>query len=130
MKKILAIFIQMYLDVVTFIYKLLNLNLKDACLHLCATVCIYIWIFETLLTWMDSQMHYFQQGTLCSQSDASIVFTWLQSKVPCVDQKCVCETYFCYWIYFTFIHIHLCVQICGLVGKLQVAIKPIMGVLL
>ena len=30
----------------------------------------------------------------------------------CVDQKCVCETYFCLWIYFTFIHtdIHLCVN--------------------
>ena len=73
----------MYLDVVTFIYKLLNLNLQDAfhlwtCLHLCVNwsvfvcelVCICVWIFETLLTWLDSQMHFFQQGTLCNQSDA------------------------------------------------------------
>ena len=32
-------------------------------------------IFETLLTSLDSQMHFFQQGTLCSQSDASLVFS-------------------------------------------------------
>ena len=41
----------------------------------CELVCIHMWIFETLLTWLDSQMHFFQQGTLCSQSDASLVFS-------------------------------------------------------
>ena len=41
----------------------------------CELVCIYMWIFETLLTWLDSQMHFFQQGTLCSQSDASLLFS-------------------------------------------------------
>ena len=78
----------MYLDVVTFIYKLLNLYLQDvfSFVNLFAfvreLVCIYVWIFETLLTSLDSQMHFFQQGTPCSQSDASLVFS--QSHSLCI----------------------------------------------
>ena len=41
----------------------------------CELVCIYLWIFETLLTWPDSRMHFFHQGTLCSQLDASLIFS-------------------------------------------------------
>ena len=41
----------------------------------CELVCIYMWIFETPLTRLDSQMHFFQQGTFCSQSHASLVFS-------------------------------------------------------
>ena len=40
----------------------------------CELVCIYMWIFETPLTRLDSQMHFFQQGTFCSQSDACLIF--------------------------------------------------------
>ena len=38
----------------------------------CELVCICVWNFEP---WLDSQMYFFQQGTLCSQSDASLVFS-------------------------------------------------------
>ena len=60
----------MYLDVATFIYKLLNLYLQDVFpfVNLFAfvreLVCIYVWIFETLLTWLDSQMHFFSNKEL------------------------------------------------------------------
>ena len=40
--------------------------------------------FETLLTWLDSQMHFFQQGTLGSQSDASLVFSQTHDCSPTV----------------------------------------------
>ena len=67
----------------------------------CELDCIYMWIFETLLVWLDSQMHFFQQGTLCSQSDASLVFSqshdccsnlWVQPpSLPVPSVKCLWE---------------------------------------
>ena len=64
----LEIFVKIYLDIVTFIYKLLvEFKSRFSFVNLsfvCELVCIYVWIFETLLMWLDSQMHFFQQGTL------------------------------------------------------------------
>ena len=58
---------------VTFTYKLLNLNLQDA-FHL--STCLHLFVtFEILLTWLDSQMDFFQQGTFCSQSDGVLLFS-------------------------------------------------------
>ena len=54
----------MHLDVVTFI-NLQTVNLHFSFVNLfafvCELVCICVWIFETLLTWLDSRM----QGVPC-----------------------------------------------------------------
>ena len=71
----------MYFDVVTFIYKLLNLNLQNAfnlwtCLHSCVNWSVFVCGIMRL-PWrpLGSQMRFFQPGTIYSQSDASLVFS-------------------------------------------------------
>ena len=56
----------MYLDVVTFIYKLTakfeftrRFSFVNLFAFVCELVCICVSTFETLLTWPDSQMHFF-----------------------------------------------------------------------
>ena len=68
---------KMYLDVFKQTVKLeftRRFSFVNLSAFVCELVCICVWNCETLLTWLDSRMHFFQQGTLCSQSDASLVF--------------------------------------------------------
>ena len=102
----------MYLDVdVTFINKLMNLNLQDAfnlwtCLHLCVTG-----LYSYVDFWGSPDLAGFRSACFFQQGIYLWIYiTFISNKTHlCVDQRCVCETYFCLWIYYKFWHadIHL-----------------------
>lgn len=70
--KVFAIFIKSYLDVAAFMHRLLLHRIHT--LHLiCGLNCICLWAFETLLRWLKSQMHFFnQEWSVANQTAPSI----------------------------------------------------------